>query len=73
MTQQDQQALAEAIRRKFHRHGAAWFDLLCAADRVSRKYGHDEQGEPSDWQEWKDLRDALADVRQSLLGSEVSA
>ena len=35
-------------------------DLIAAAERVSLKYGHSEDGTPSDWTEWKDLRNALA-------------
>jgi microsomal dipeptidase-like Zn-dependent dipeptidase len=34
-------------------------DLVFAARRVWKKYGHDEVGIESDWTEWVDLRDAL--------------
>lgn len=34
-------------------------DLIFAARRVWKKYGHDEAGIESDWTEWVDLRDAL--------------
>ena len=37
-------------------------DLLAAAGRVDWKFGHDDQGEPSDWQEWVDLRRAMMRV-----------
>lgn len=33
--------------------------LVLAAERVSRKYGHDDEG-PIDWSEWAELRDALS-------------
>tara|TARA_R110000868_G_scaffold227550_2_gene480541 strand:- start:317 stop:946 length:630 start_codon:yes stop_codon:yes gene_type:complete len=35
-------------------------ELVEAAERVSWKYGHDNNGTPSDWDEWKNLRAALA-------------
>ncbi len=38
---------------------AAVLDLMYAARRVWKKYGHDEAGVESDWTEWTDLRDAL--------------
>tara|TARA_R110000868_G_scaffold5762_1_gene33873 strand:- start:17 stop:583 length:567 start_codon:yes stop_codon:yes gene_type:complete len=38
-------------------------ELVEAAERVSWKYGHDENGIPSDWTEWKDLRAALANAK----------
>lgn len=34
-------------------------DLILAAERVSRKYGVTPTGEPSDWTEWVNLRDAI--------------
>ncbi len=39
-------------------------DLLAAAGRVDGKFGHD-QGEPSDWQEWIDLRRAMMRVQHA--------
>ena len=35
-------------------------ELVSAAERVSLKYGHDDDGTPSDWTEWKDLREAIS-------------
>jgi hypothetical protein len=37
--------------------------LTYAAERVSDKYGVHEDDTPSDWQEWVDLRVAIADAK----------
>lgn len=38
--------------------------LILAVDRVLHKYGCDNNGEPLDWTEWKDVRIALSEVRK---------
>ena len=40
-------------------------DLLAAAGRVDWKFGHDDAGQPSDWQEWIDLRRAVMRVQHA--------
>jgi hypothetical protein len=40
--------------------------LAEAAARVSWKYGRGEDGVPSDWAEWADLRAAIAEARHAL-------
>lgn len=37
-------------------------ELVAAAERVSLKYGYADDGTPSDWTEWKDLREAISAV-----------
>jgi len=41
-------------------------ELVDAAERVSRKYGTDEKGTPSDWEEWVELRRAIQQSRSWL-------
>lgn len=38
-------------------------ELINASERVYRKYGHDADGMPSDWTEWKDLTNSLANAK----------
>ena len=37
---------------------AAAFDLVSAARRVRSKFGTDDNGNPLDWTEWRDVDDA---------------
>jgi hypothetical protein len=41
-------------------------DLAYSAERVWRKYGHDDNGEPSDWTEWRNVADDAAKFRDAL-------
>ena len=38
-------------------------DLIWAAERVSNKYGTDDDGVPSDWKEWIAVRVACQEAR----------
>ena len=48
----------------------AVLDLLYAARRVWKKYGHDEVGIEIDWTEWTDLRDAINAIDPSAPSHE---
>ena len=41
-------------------------NLVTDATRVSNKYGHLEDGTPSDWNEWIDLRRRLTEAEHAL-------
>ncbi len=38
-------------------------DLISASERVSDKYGHDDDDIPSDWKEWEALRKAVRNAK----------
>lgn len=38
-------------------------DLVFNAERVSNKYGTDDDGNESDWSEWKYLRTSIQDAK----------
>ena len=38
-------------------------ELVLAAERVSDKFGCHEDGEPSDWSEWVELRRAIQNAK----------
>ena len=54
-------------RTKLEKENALLRDLLWHltynAERVSDKYGVDEEENPSDWQEWVDLRRSIQDAK----------
>jgi hypothetical protein len=41
-------------------------DLVRDAERVSNKFGHDDNNVPSDWSEWKYLRNCLMKAKHIL-------
>jgi hypothetical protein len=40
--------------------------LVHDAERCSYKFGHEEDGMPSDWTEWVNLRRSLQEARNAL-------
>lgn len=59
----------EVVMDKKTKHAKALktlYDIVVAAERVSNKYGCNEAGEPSDWNEWVDLRRAIMEARYVL-------
>jgi hypothetical protein len=40
--------------------------LVSDAERISNKYGHDDDGKPSDYSEWVDLRNTIAKAKEKL-------
>jgi hypothetical protein len=40
-------------------------NLIDAADRVSNKFGMDDNDKPMDWTEWRDLRIAIIQARSA--------
>ena len=55
---------------KLQRENAVLKDLLYHlsfdADRVSHKYGHDDNDVPSDWKEWVNLRKSIREAQLAL-------
>lgn len=44
--------------------------LAASLKRVSSKYGHNEEGMPSDWSAWVEAREFIAQVEDMLKGGE---
>lgn len=44
--------------------------LVASLKRVSSKYGHNEDGSPSDWNPWVEAREFIAQAEATLKGGE---
>ena len=54
------------VKKKLAAAVTALADLIDAAQRVSRKYGHNEEGKPIEWKEWIELRRAITNARARI-------